>query len=146
VPENVLVTGSLTRGTNAVGVPVTNLSPMDFAKTGALTTADLFRAPPNAARANTERYPNAQPSPVKIVAQEPVSTFSADVDTASYANVRRYLNEGSLPPADAVRVEEMINYFDYHYAVPADRAAPFQPTVAIYPTPWNNATQILHIG
>jgi Ca-activated chloride channel homolog len=145
-PEQVLVTGSLIRGTAAVGVPVVNLSPQDFARTGALTTADLSKQDASRYVQNTERYPNATPNPVKITAQEPVSTFSADVDTASYANVRRYLNEGSLPPADAVRVEEMINYFDYHYAVPTDRSAPFQPTVAVYPSPWNKDTQILHIG
>ncbi len=95
---------------------------------------------------NTEKYPHATQNPVKVVSEEPVSTFSVDVDTASYANVRRFLNEGSLPPADAVRVEEMVNYFDYSYAVPKDRSAPFEPTVAVYPTPWNKDTQILHIG
>ena len=95
---------------------------------------------------NTEKYPHATQNPIRVVSEEPVSTFSVDVDTASYANVRRFLNEGSLPPADAVRVEEMINYFDYAYAVPTDRSAPFEPTVAVYPTPWNKDTQILHIG
>jgi Ca-activated chloride channel family protein len=95
---------------------------------------------------NREKYPRATQNPVKVVSDEPVSTFSVDVDTASYANVRRMLNEGALPPADAVRVEEMINYFDYAYAVPKDRAAPFEPTVALYSTPWNKDTQILHIG
>jgi len=197
VPEQVLITGSLIRGSAAVGVPVTNLSPQDSARTGALTSSDLFRTiprangappPPSPAAApparfavappppvspapyssllaqrsfsnqtaialaqaqnqpNSERYPNASPNPVKSVAQEPVSTFSMDVDTASYSNVRRYLVRGALPPTDSVRVEEMINYFDYHYSVPRDRAAPFQPTVAVYPSPWNPDTQILHIG
>jgi Ca-activated chloride channel family protein len=103
-----------------------------------------FIAPP--LPQNTERYPNAQPNAFKVVRDEPVSTFSADVDTASYANVRRFLNGGTLPPADAVRVEEMVNYFDYAYATPKDRSAPFEPTVAVYPSPWNKDTQILHIG
>ena len=156
IPESVLITGSLTRGSAAVGAPVTNLSPQDFAQAGALTTSDLFRSVPAANVApgfvpgpslqNTERYPNAAPSAVKLVSAEPVSTFSVDVDTASYANVRRYLNQSVLPPIDAVRVEEMINYFDYAYAVPRDRAQPFQPTVAVYPSPWNPDTQIMHIG
>lgn len=84
---------------------------------------------------NTERYPDATPNPVKITSREPVSTFSVDIDTASYANVRRFLNDGALPPADAVRVEEMINYFDYNYALPTDRSQPFRPTVAVYLTP-----------
>ena len=67
---------------------------------------------------DTERYPDATSNPIKQVADEPVSTFSIDVDTASYANVRRFLNDGRLPPRDAVRVEELINYFDYGYALP----------------------------
>ncbi len=67
---------------------------------------------------DTERYPDATPNPVKRVADEPVSTFSIDVDTASYANVRRFIDEGRRPAADAVRVEELINYFDYGYARP----------------------------
>ena len=95
---------------------------------------------------NTERYPGATPNPVKITTREPVSTFSVDVDTASYGNLRRYLKDGALPPSDAVRVEEMINYFDYGYALPRNRTEPFRPTVAVYPSPWNADTQILHIG
>jgi Ca-activated chloride channel family protein len=173
IPESVLVTGSLVRGSAAVGVPVTNLSRQDFAQTGQLKSSDLFRGIPGMQNVapgavaqlqqrsatsaivgeagafqlqNTERYPNAAVSAVKLVSAEPVSTFSVDVDTASYANVRRYLNQGVLPPVDAVRVEEMVNYFDYAYAVPRDRSAPFQPTVAVYPSPWNPDTQILHIG
>ncbi|BCW90586.1 hypothetical protein sos41_37580 [Alphaproteobacteria bacterium SO-S41] len=96
--------------------------------------------------ADTEKYPDAKPNPIKIVADDPVSTFSADVDTASYSVVRRFLNDGRLPPSDAVRVEEMVNYFDYAYAVPSDKSKPFEPTVAVYPTPWNPATEILHVG
>ena len=97
-------------------------------------------------RVDTERYPGAQANPIKRVAEEPVSTFSVDVDTASYANVRRFLNDGSRPPSDAVRVEEMINYFDYGYAQPADRATPFRPYVAVNPSPWAKDRQIVHIG
>lgn len=85
-------------------------------------------------------------NPVKLAAEEPVSTFSIDVDTASYAFVRRQLHNGVLPQKDAVRVEEMINYFDYDYPVPQDRARPFLPTVALYPAPWNDSTTLLHIG
>ena len=62
---------------------------------------------------NRERYSEIVENPVKLVAESPVSTFSIDVDTASYSNVRRMLNRGQLPPADAVRVEELINYFPY---------------------------------
>ncbi|MBI1212689.1 MAG: DUF3520 domain-containing protein [Alphaproteobacteria bacterium] len=93
-----------------------------------------------------DQYEHTKPNPVKLVQDEPVSTFSADVDTASYAVVRKYLTDGTLPPHDAVRIEEMVNYFDYHYALPKDRAQPFRPTVEVYPTPWNPGTEIVHIG
>jgi Ca-activated chloride channel family protein len=93
-----------------------------------------------------DKFPDAKPNPVKLVSEEPVSTFSADVDTASYTVVRKFLNDGALPPADAVRIEEMVNYFDYSYALPSDRAQPFRPTVSVYQTPWNPDTQIVHIG
>jgi Ca-activated chloride channel family protein len=95
---------------------------------------------------DTERYPHAQMNPVKRTAQEPVSTFSVDVDTSAYANVRRLLNDGRTPPTDAVRVEEMINYFDYGYARPTDPAVPFRPSIAVTPSPWSPGRQIVQIG
>lgn len=93
-----------------------------------------------------ETYEDVEPNPVKVTAEEPVSTFSIDVDTTSYAVVRSYLEGGSLPPRDAVRVEEMINYFDYDYPLPEGRDPPFKATTYLYPTPWNPDTQLLHIG
>ena len=65
-----------------------------------------------------EQYQKIESSPVQAVAQQPVSTFSIDVDTGAYANVRRFLNDGSLPPKDAVRLEELVNYFPYAYPKP----------------------------
>jgi Ca-activated chloride channel family protein len=85
-------------------------------------------------------------NPVKRTAEEPVSTFSIDVDTAAYANVRRFLNEGTKPPRDAVRVEELVNYFDYGYARPAAAEQPFASYVAVTPSPWSPDRQILQIG
>lgn len=85
-------------------------------------------------------------SPIKIVKNEPVSTFSIDVDTAAYSYVRRSLTEGWVPEPDAVRLEELINYFDYNYPAPTDASTPFKPTLSIYPTPWNPKTQIVQIG
>lgn len=85
-------------------------------------------------------------SPVKIVAQEPVSTFSIDVDTASYSYVRQALTDGWLPNPDAVRIEEMINYFDYGYAGPETADVPFAASLEVYPTPWNPRTQLVQIG
>ena len=83
---------------------------------------------------------------LKLVAEEPVSTFSVDVDTASYSYVRRMLEDGMVPEPDAVRVEELINYFPYDYPAPESAEVPFRPSLAVYPTPWNPATQLIHIG
>ncbi|QOQ74311.1 VWA domain-containing protein [Pseudomonas poae] len=93
----------------------------------------------------SEHYQNLPENPVYSVAQQPVSTFSADVDTGSYANVRRFLNQGSLPPDGAVRLEEMVNYFPYDYRLPTD-GSPFGVTTEVAPTPWNPHTRLLRIG
>lgn len=93
-----------------------------------------------------DKFDSFVANPIKIVNQEPVSTFSIDVDTASYSFVRRMINGGSLPPKDAVRVEEMVNYFHYNYALPENTSEPFKPNVTVYPTPWNKDTKLLHIG
>ena len=92
-----------------------------------------------------EQYENLADNPVHRVAETPVSTFSVDVDTGSYANVRRFLNQGSLPPEGAVRLEEMVNYFPYSYALPTD-GSPFGVTTEVAATPWNPRTQLLRIG
>ena len=97
-------------------------------------------------RAGAERYASIDPNPVRRTADEPVSTFSIDVDTGSYANVRRLLGQGTLPPAGAVRVEELVNYFDYDYPVPDDPTVPFSVTTTLAPTPWNADTELLRIG
>jgi Ca-activated chloride channel family protein len=93
-----------------------------------------------------DRYEDVAPNPIRIVAEEPVSTFSIDVDTASYSNVRRMLSEGRLPPRDAVRIEELVNYFRYDYPLPRARTEPFSTTVAVAPSPWAEGRQIVHIG
>jgi len=93
-----------------------------------------------------ERYGQIVDNAVKRVADHPVSTFSIDVDTGAYANVRRFLNHGRLPPKDAVRVEEMINYFAYDYPAPEDRRLPFRVTTQIAPAPWHSGRHLLHIG
>lgn len=82
----------------------------------------------------------------QVVADAPLSTLSIDVDTASYANVRRYLNEGRLPPRDAVRIEELLNYFDYDYAGPDDGDAPFATHVEVTECPWRPGHQLARIG
>jgi Ca-activated chloride channel family protein len=93
-----------------------------------------------------DKFTDVETNPVKIAKDEPVSTFSIDVDTSSYSFVRGSLNQNVLPQKDAVRVEEMINYFPYDYAGPADRAVPFKANVSVFPTPWNADTRLMHIG
>lgn len=104
---------------------------------------DRIARPQPTSRDKFEKFSN---NVVKSVAQNPVSTFSIDVDTASYSFVRRTLEAGRLPQANAVRVEEMINYFSYNYPAADDATKPFKPTIAVYPTPWNVNTKLLHIG
>ncbi|NBB92328.1 MAG: DUF3520 domain-containing protein [Gammaproteobacteria bacterium] len=93
-----------------------------------------------------ENYHALDPNPIHRASEQPVSTFSIDVDTGSYANVRRMLNAGQLPPEAAVRVEEMINYFDYDYPAPEDASTPFNVVVEQAATPWNAGTRLLQIG
>ena len=93
-----------------------------------------------------ERYDGKDVSPVHVTRNEPVSTFSVDVDTGAYANTRRFLSQGALPPKDAVRTEELINYFRYDYARPDSREAPFSVTTDVGVTPWNPQTRLLRIG
>ena len=93
-----------------------------------------------------DRFPDKEPSGERSVREQPISTFSLDVDTASYAVVRRYLSAGQTPPADAVRVEEMVNYFPYAYPGPEDRTQPFRVTHSVLPSPWAEENQLLHIA
>ena len=93
---------------------------------------------------NTESYATIQENGFKSVTLNPLSTFSVDVDGASYSNIRRYINGGSLPPIDAVRVEEMINYFDYNYKIPKKK--PFSINTELSYAPWNENHLLLHVG
>jgi len=83
---------------------------------------------------------------VQETKEQPVSTFSIDVDTASYSYVRSTLEQGLVPEPDAVRLEELINYFPYDYPAPTSLDTPFKATMAVVPTPWNNKTELLEIG
>ncbi|MCB1215246.1 MAG: VWA domain-containing protein [Deltaproteobacteria bacterium] len=93
-----------------------------------------------------DRFSKVTTNPIKLTQEEAVSTFSIDVDTASYSFVRASLNNNVLPAKDAVRVEELINYFPYDYELPKDRSIPFKASVSVFPTPWNPHTKLLHIG
>ncbi len=93
----------------------------------------------------TESYAHIAENDFIAVADDPRSTFSIDVDTAAYSNMRRFLNEGRLPPPDAVRIEELVNYFDYDYAQPRGDD-PFSVTTEVAPCPWNPNHRLVHVG
>lgn len=94
---------------------------------------------------NTEDYKRINENPFFLPQRTPLSTFSIDVDTASYSNVRRFIRQGQLPPKDAVRLEELINYFDYDYASPKGDQ-PFSVSTEVATAPWNNQHKLVHIG
>ncbi|MBA3391273.1 MAG: von Willebrand factor type A domain-containing protein [Deltaproteobacteria bacterium] len=94
---------------------------------------------------NTEAYARIDDNPFFRTATAPLSTFSSDVDTASYSNLRRFLRDGKRPPKDAVRIEEMVNYFKYEYPQPA-KGEPFSISTDIGPAPWNAKHQLVRIG
>jgi Ca-activated chloride channel family protein len=93
-----------------------------------------------------ERFSSADANPVKSVTTDPVSTFSIDVDTASYSFVRRSLKDGVLPQPDTVRVEEMVNYFPYDWKGPNAAETPFNATVSVMPAPWNAEHKLMHVA
>jgi len=121
-----------------------------------MTTADINHYLPspnipaypviNTLEKNSESYQTLANNPVKLVQQQPVSTFSIDVDTGSYSNIRRMINQGNLPPKAAVRLEELINYFNYQYPVPTSTKQPFLINTEMYDAPWNSDRKLLKIG
>ncbi|MXQ08864.1 DUF3520 domain-containing protein [Alphaproteobacteria bacterium GH1-50] len=141
-----------------MAVPEAEILQKESRATGLTAMDEALVVPPSARRvivapepgtalqeADTEAFANEAPSSVKVTRDEPVSTFSVDVDTASYAVVRSSLMAGMLPPEAAVRVEEMVNYFPYDYPAPTGDA-PFSTTVTVLPSPWNAGTELVHIG
>ena len=109
-----------------------------------VSVADQIRLPREAL--DRENYRSFDDSPVKLVTESPVSTFSVDVDTGAYSNMRRFLNQGRIPDRQAIRTEELVNYFSYDYSRPVDPASPFSLVTEIAPTPWNRDSYLLHIG
>lgn len=94
---------------------------------------------------NTEQYQKNKPNPIQKVSENPISTFSIDVDTGSYSNIRRWLNDGRLPPVDAVRLEEILNYFHYHYPQPTN-GKPFALHTANYDSPWKKDAKLIKLA
>jgi len=114
-------------------------------------TADSYGVIPQSIRVpvepfDRENYAHLQQNPVRLVSEHSVSTFSIDVDTGAYSNVRRFLNGGTLPPQDAVRTEELINYFAYDYPVPQSKEMPFSVSTEATAAPWNQDRVLLRIG
>jgi Ca-activated chloride channel family protein len=117
--------------------------PAPIASFAAMPAADSY--PQGYRDEPREQYQKLADNPIHSVVETPVSTFSADVDTGAYANVRRLLNQGRLPPEGAVRLEELVNYFPYDYALPSD-GSPFGVTTELAASPWNPHTRLLRIG
>jgi Ca-activated chloride channel family protein len=139
--QEVVVTGSRVAKArrNEASAPISSVSASGIV--GNVCCAPVYQQP-----TNTERYQHLDDNPVHLAAEQPVSTFSIDVDTGAYANVRRFLNAGQLPPQDAVRVEEMVNYFDYRYVPPASRDVPFRVATEVAPAPWKPQALLMNIG
>jgi Ca-activated chloride channel homolog len=108
-------------------------------------TSGAERQLPQSKPSNTESYSQVDDNPFLGANANPLSTFSIDVDTASYSNVRRFLNDGSLPPKDAVRIEEMVNYFGYDYPDPTD-GRPFSVNVEVGECPWKKDHRMVRVG
>jgi len=130
-------------------VPAATLAPAP----AALPSPQAYSAPvavqrmPAPTSMDTAKYESFTDNPWQRVTEHPVSTFSADVDTGSYANVRRFINRGQLPAKDAVRVEELVNYFGYDYAVPPEsHPQPFAVNTRLVASPWNAERTILRIA
>ena len=133
---------SLVSATSIENVPAPSAS---FSRAdGETFPADYYRV--QGREQGRDQFADFDSNPIKVTAEEPVSTFSIDVDTASYGFVRASLNNGVLPQKDAVRVEELINYFPYDYPGPQSRETPFAASVSILPAPWNPAVRLMHIG
>jgi Ca-activated chloride channel family protein len=135
------------RGAAFIGNTIANLRGLDPAfGARTLTLVDGRRVVATAPAEGGDRFEHFETNAVKRVADAPESTFSIDVDTVSYSFTRRVLNEGQLPAMDAVRVEEMINYFDYAWPAPTSRREPLRPTLAVSDSPWGAGRKLVHIG
>jgi Ca-activated chloride channel family protein len=127
------------------------LSSIIYNETGVMPMASqrpgsLPGGPDGGLEAGTAMFPEQGANRSALVAEQPVSTFSIDVDTASYSFVRRSLTEGAMPPVQAVRVEEMINYFPYQYTAPTTREQPIAVVTEVMPSPWKSGNQLVHIA
>ncbi len=142
--------------------PAAESRPVPVVVAGSASKAQFARSAPNAMTfapampapmpqftflpESADKFPDKDANKSVLVSEQPVSTFSVDVDTASYAFVRRMLSDGRMPPPQAVRVEEMVNYFPYKYKVPARASEPLAVTTEVMPSPWQQGNQLVHIA
>lgn len=139
-------TGALILGNNyAYGGSLSVFSPSVSGLAGSYFVAPSLPATRFRGQFESETYARIRDNLFHSVTENPLSTFSIDVDTASYANVRRFLLQGSLPPKDAVRIEEMLNYFTYDYPQPK-RGEPFSVNVEVAGCPWDGDHRLVRIG
>jgi Ca-activated chloride channel homolog len=148
--EEVMVTGARSSRTRAAPHKGMTGSPRQSGGNLVGRSANILIVPAESPQppevAGRDKFEQFEVNSVKQVSDEPVSTFSADVDTSSYSFVRKQLDQGVLPQKDAVRVEEMINYFDYGWPAAESRERPFQPTVVVSDSPWGKGRKLIHIG
>ena len=140
---NVVREGRLAQATGRA--PATAAAPSQ-ATPAAPAPGAVFNSTPAPSPAGGEKYAKLVENQYRDPSKQPLSTFSVDVDTASYSNVRRFLTQGMLPPADAVRVEEMINYFPYAYPQPTREDEPFSVNVEVSSCPWEEGHRLAKIG
>jgi Ca-activated chloride channel homolog len=130
----------------AVSVRAGNAPAMTSRPTGERREVAAYNGPSVRDSANREQYANLVENPFLSAVRTPLSTFSIDVDRASYSDVRRHLDSGHRPPRDAVRIEELLNYFRYDYAAPQDRSVPVHVTVETHAAPWQPSHRLVRIG
>ena len=150
-----IASASVQNSVSLLDQPMRDVMPLAATRSFALSSAATTQSyreiqhiikPPQYEINQSEIFANGSPNTLKIVSEDPVSTFSIDVDTASYSFVRSSILSDQLPRPDAVRVEEMINYFSYDYSDADDGNGPFATSVAVLKTPWNQHTKLVRIG
>ena len=143
--SNVGRTGTTSNANTSAATAETQAAPSAHATLAQSGTIGQMRPAADEEGAGGERYAEIDENPFLEAARAPLSTFSVDVDTASYSNTRRFLSEGRLPPRDAVRIEELVNYFNYEYPQP-DGPVPFSVRAEVAECPWDARHRLVHIG
>ncbi|WP_223670196.1 vWA domain-containing protein [Kangiella shandongensis] len=144
--KNVQLRAQQKRAAEEVEQVVVTGSRISSADMAASPQVQGFIAPAPREPVNREQYQTIEPSDIHSTLEQPVSTFSIDVDTGSYSNVRRMLNDGFLPPKDSVRLEEFVNYFNYDYPAPDSQDMPFSVSTEAMKAPWNADAKLVQIG